>query len=174
MEDGTCFETVRNTAHTKRYWQSSLQSLPADTVFGTFIARDRDALLWLVITSNLMPLVNYFHVSVLTKANISLNIIPVCIFHSCLVSKENIYPRRSALLWQRKDAEHYSCYEAIAHYHLFPLSWKKWSAAQSISWTSQVLTMHHAALPATIYRFACKCFLEPMSSTNSLRNTAIF
>lgn len=97
----------------------------------------------------LMPLVNYFNVSALTKANISLNIIPVCIFHSCLVSKESICPLRSALLWQRNDAQHYSCYEAVVCYHLFPLSCKKWGAAQSGGWTSQLFTMHRAALPDT-------------------------
>lgn len=38
-----------------------------------------------------MPLVNYLHVSALTKANISLNIIPMYIFHSCLWAKKTFF-----------------------------------------------------------------------------------
>lgn len=160
MEDGTCFEMVRNTAHSKCYWQSSLQPLPADSVFGTFTARYWDAPLWLVTMSNLMPLFNCFHVSALTKASTSLNIIPVCIFHSCLGSKENICLLRSVLCWQGNDAEHYSCYKAIARYHFFPVSCKKWGGAQSIAWNKP--TPHQASLPHTGH----KQFLDLPANTS--------
>lgn len=74
--------------------------------------------------SYLMQLLNYCHATALTKASISLNIIPVCIFHSCLVSTENSPSLRGALLWQRNDAEHYSCYKAIT-LPSFPFSLQK-------------------------------------------------
>lgn len=124
------------------YW--ALQLLPADRVV-TFIARCWATLLWLVTMSYLMPLLNYFYATALTKANIFLNIIPVCIFHSCLVSRENIPSLRSTLLWQGNDAEHCSCYKAIT-LPSFPSFLQK--AAHSVGWTSQL----HTTLPDTSHK----------------------
>lgn len=78
-----------------------------------------------------MPLVMYFYVSALTKASISLNIISECIFHSCLVSKENICLCRSALLWQGNDQSTIPAMKP-AHTTIFSFSCKKRGAAQGI------------------------------------------
>lgn len=113
--------------------------------FGVFIAQYRATLPWGVTLSYLMPLLNYFHGTALTKASISLNIVPVCIFHSCLVSTENSPPLRGALLWQGNDAEHCPYYKAIT-LPSFPLFLQK--AAHSVGWTSQL----HTTLPDTSHK----------------------
>lgn len=165
-EDDTCFGMVRDTAHTEHYNYSLLIE------FGTFISRCWATLPWWVTMSNLTPLLNYFYATALTKANISLNIIHVCIFHSCPVSRENIPPLRSALLWQGNDTECYSCYKTIT-LPSFPSFLQK-NCSQC--WLNKPAPQNTARYqPQTLHRFDCKCFLESMSRTNSLRNlTTVF
>lgn len=144
-------------AHTEHYNCSLLME------FGTFIPWSWATLPWWVTMSSLMPLLNCFYATVLTKANISLNIIPVCIFHSCLVSRENIPPLRSTFLWQGNDAELYSCYKTIT-LPSFPSFLQK--TAQC--WLNKPAPHNTARYqPQTLHRFDCKHFLESVSRTLS-------
>lgn len=163
-EDDTCFGMARNTAHTECYNRSLLMEL------GTFIAQYW-ATLWSVTMSHLMPLLDSSYATALTKASISLSIIPVCIFHSCLESRESIPPHRSALLWQGNDAELF----LLQSHHTTSLS--LFPAKNCSQCRLNKPAPHNTARyqPQTPHRFDCKRFLESMSRTNSLRNlTTVF
>lgn len=113
-------------------------------LFGVFIAKYRGTLPWGVTLSYLMPLLSYFHGTALTKASISLNIVPVCIFHSCLVSTENSPPLRGALFGREMMQNTVPATKPL-HYHLFPFSCKKLLTALA----EQASSTQHCQIPAT-------------------------